>query len=257
MSDDAILYETASDIATITINRPAARNAINRAVRDGLFTAFDSFCADDSLRVAILTGAGDRAFSAGADLKEMSAAGTAEPGKGNRGIPHLGRNIACEKPVIAAVNGFALAGGFLFAQMCDLCVAADSAQFGISEAKWSRGAPWAGPLPWMIPPRVAMELILTAEPISAQRAHEIGLVNKIVPAADLMNEANAMARTIADNAPLSVKAGKEMIYRSLGLDWSKALEMGDDVWREVYLSDDAQEGPKAFAERRAPTWKGH
>src|SRR5690606_12116339 len=118
--------------------------------------------------------------------------------------PYLNRNIEMPKPVIAAVNGIAYAGGFLLAQMCDLCVAAEHARFGITEARWGRGAPWAAPLPWLIPPRVALELLLTAEPIDAQRAFEIGLVNRVVPRGELRATAQALALRIAQNAPLSV-----------------------------------------------------
>ncbi|MDH4143745.1 MAG: enoyl-CoA hydratase-related protein [Acidimicrobiia bacterium] len=250
----AVRYEVDAGVATITIDRPEARNAINRAVRDGLWAAFDTIAADDAIKVAILTGAGDRAFSAGADLKEMAETKMAVPSK--RGIPHLGRNVQLDIPVIAAVNGFALAGGFWLAQQCDLCYAAEHAQFGISEAKWSRGAPWAGPLPWLIPPRVAMELLVTAEPISARRAYELGLVNAVLPRAELMAEVRRVAAVIAGNAPLTVRAGKALVYRTMGLSWLDSLEEGDRIYEPVYLSEDAQEGPRAFAEKRAPIWKG-
>jgi enoyl-CoA hydratase/carnithine racemase len=140
--------------------------------------------------------------------------------------------------------------------MCDLVVAADDARFAITEAKWSRGAPWAAPLPWLIPPRVALELIATAEPLSAQRAYAIGLVNRVVPRASLLEEAQALARTIAKNAPLSVRAAKRMVYAVAGKTLAEALEEGDRIWQPVYESADAQEGPRAFREKRAPVWSG-
>ena len=139
--------------------------------------------------------------------------------------------------------------------MCDLCVAADDARFAITEAKWSRGAPWAAPLPWLIPPRVALELIVTAEPISAERAREIGLVNRVVPRAALLGEAQALAATIARNAPLSVRAAKRMVYAVAGRDLASGLDEGDRIWQPVYESEDAQEGPRAFREKRAPVWR--
>jgi len=253
--DKAVHFEVDDATATITINRPQAHNAINRAVRDGLWDAFDSISRDGNIKVAILTGAGDRSFCAGADLKEMAATKMAVPSR--RGIPHRGRNVQLDVPIIAAVNGLALAGGFSLAQQCDLCYAAEHAEFAISEAKWSRGAPWAGPLSSLIPPRIAMELLITAEPISAERACEIGLVNKVLPAAELMDEVRRVAGVIAANAPLTVKAGKQLVYRTLGMSWIDSLDAGDEIYEHVYLSEDAQEGPLAFSEKRSPVWKGH
>jgi len=135
-------------------------------------------------------------------------------------------------------------------------VAADSARFAITEARWSRGAPWAAPLPWLIPPRVAMELLVTADPIDASRAHEVGLVNRVVPAGDLLVEAEAMARRIMENAPMAVRAGKAMVYAAAERGWSDALDEGYRLFEPVYLSEDAQEGPRAFKEKRPPQWKG-
>jgi enoyl-CoA hydratase/carnithine racemase len=140
--------------------------------------------------------------------------------------------------------------------MCDLCVAASSARFGITEARWGRGAPWAAPLPWLVPPRVALELLLTAEPIGAQRAYEVGLVNRVVPDAALREEAGRLAATVAANAPLSVRAAKAMVHAAAGRDLDGALDEGWRLFEPVYLSEDAQEGPRAFLEKRAPVWKG-
>jgi enoyl-CoA hydratase/carnithine racemase len=250
---EAVLYESDGPVTWITINRPEARNALNQAVRDGLWQGLRRFAADEASAVLVLTGAGDEAFCAGADLKEMAALKLEVPPPDF--APYLNRNIQIDKPVIAAVNGAALAGGFLLAQMCDLCVAADDARFAITEAKWSRGAPWAAPLPWLIPPRVALELIVTAEPLSAERAREIGLVNRVVPRPKLLAEAQALAAVIARNAPLSVRAGKRMIYAVAGASLADALDAGDRIWQPVYESEDAQEGPRAFREKRAPVWR--
>ena len=251
---DPVLYEVLDGVAWLTINRPDARNALNRAVREGLLDGFTRFGADSSAGVLVLTGAGDRAFSAGGDLKEMAESGLQVPPPDF--IPYLGRTVQVDKPVIAAVNGVAYAGGFLLAQMCDLCVAADHARFAITEARWGRGAPWAGPLPWLIPPRVAMELLLTAEPIDAQRAYGIGLVNKVVPKDELRAATQALATTIAANAPLSVRAGKAMVYAAAEVGWQAAIDRGEELFEPAYLSDDAQEGPQAFSEGRAPRWTG-
>ena len=253
MSEE-VLFERSNGVARLTINRPEARNALNQGVRDGLFAGLREFIADDDSRVLILTGAGDKAFSAGADLKEMAETGLRVPPPD--WLPYLGRNLHTNKPVIAAVNGVAYAGGFFMAQMCDLVIAADHARFAITEARWSRGAPWAAPLPWLIPPRVALELLLTADPIDAARAHEIGLINQVVPLDELPSAAEAMARRIADNAPLAVQAGKAMVYAAAERGWSAALDDGYRIFEPVYLSEDAQEGPRAFREKRAPRWQG-
>lgn len=251
---EAVLYENDGPVTWITINRPEARNALNHAVRQGLWDGLRRFAADDASAILVLTGAGDDVFCAGADLKEMAELKLEVPPPDY--APYLGRNIDMPKPVIAAVNGAALAGGFLLAQMCDLCVAAEHARFGITEARWGRGAPWAAPLPWLIPPRVAMELLMTAEPIDARRAQEIGLVNRVVPAAELRAATQAMALRIASNAPLSVRASKALVYASASLGWSAGLEEGDRLFEPVYKSQDAQEGPRAFREKRAPRWTG-
>jgi len=250
---EAVRYDCEGGVAWLTIDRPESRNALSFEVRQGLWAGFRRFTADDAAAVMVITGTGDRAFSAGGDLKEMADVSLRVPGRDF--LPFPGRNLEVEKPLIAAVNGAAYGGGFLLAQMCDLCVAAESAKFAISEARWGRGMPWAAPLPWLIPPRVALELVLTGEPIDADRAREIGLVNRVVPLADLKQEAAAMAGAIARNAPLTVRAAKAMVYRVAGMSWKDALDEGDQLFEPVYLSDDAQEGPRAFLEKRAPRWR--
>jgi enoyl-CoA hydratase/carnithine racemase len=251
---DVVRYEIEDAVAWLTIDRPEARNALSKAVRDGLWEGFRRFADDDSAAVLVLTGAGEKAFCAGGDLKEMSASSLRVPPPDF--LPYLQRTVKTDKPVIAAVNGVAFAGGFLLAQMVDLVIAADHARFAITEARVGRGSPWAAPLPWLIPPRVAMEIMVTAEPITAQRAYELGLVNKVVPLAELHDAAQAMARTIAANAPLSVRAAKSLVYLSAEHGWSAALDAADELYEPVYLSEDGQEGPRAFAEKRAPRWQG-
>jgi enoyl-CoA hydratase/carnithine racemase len=253
-SEGSVLYERVDDVVWVTINRPEARNALNRAVREGLFAAIRRFDDDAAAKVMVLTGAGDRAFSAGGDLKEMAEASLQVPPLDF--IPQLGRNIHTAKPTIAAVNGVAFAGGFLLAQTCDLCVAADHAQFAITEARWGRGAPWAAPLPWLIPPRVALELLLTADPIDASRAHEIGLVNRVVPASELRERVQSIAMRIAANAPLSVRAGKAMVHEIAARGLRDAFDVAERLFEPAYRSADAQEGPRAFREKREPRWQG-
>lgn len=250
--DDVVSYVVEDGVAWLTIEREDARNALSAAVRDALRSGFERFEGDEDAQVLVLTGAGSKAFCAGGDLKEMAATKLGPPPPDF--FVHLNRNLTLTKPVVAAVNGVAFGGGFLLAQMCDLVVAADHAQFGITEARWGRGAPWAAPLGWMIPPRVALELMMTAEPISAQRAYEVGLVNRVVPADQLKAETQRLAATIAGNAPLSVRAAKAMVYAAAETGWTQALEDADRLWDPVYRSNDAQEGPRAFSERRAPRW---
>jgi enoyl-CoA hydratase/carnithine racemase len=251
---EPVRYERRGPVAWLTINRPDARNALNQAVRDGLFSGVRRFNADDGARVLVLTGAGDQAFCAGADLKEMAQTGLQVPPPDF--APQFGRNIEVAKPVIAAVNGVAYAGGFLLAQSCDLCLAAEHARFAITEVRVGRGAPWAAPLPWLIPPRVAMQILLTGDPITAVRAHEIGLVNEVVAAAGLTEAAQRMAERIAANAPLSVLAAKQTVRLIAEHPLSAAYAEAERIWEPVYLSEDAQEGPAAFRDKRPPAWKG-
>jgi enoyl-CoA hydratase/carnithine racemase len=250
---EAVTYDLQDGVVWLVIDRPEARNAINRAVAEGLWDGFRRFEEDQAAAVLVLTGAGD-AFCAGADLKEMAALGLTVPPRDM--TPNLGQNIQVTKPVVAAVNGPAFGGGFLLAQMCDLCVAGASARFAITEARWGRGAPWAAPLPWLVPPRVALELLLTGEPMDAERAHQVGLVNRVVPDPELRSEAGRLARRIADNAPLSVRAAKAMVHATAGRPLDEAVEEGWRLFEPVYLSEDAQEGPRAFVEKRPPVWKG-
>jgi enoyl-CoA hydratase/carnithine racemase len=250
----AVEYKVTGGVAWLTINRPEARNALSAAVRAGLFAGLRRFGLDDDARVLVLTGAGDRAFCAGGDLKEMASEGLRVPPPDF--VPQPGRNIEVPKPVIAAVNGVAYAGGFLLAQTCDLVIAADTAQFAITEAKVGRGAPWAAPLPWLIPPRIAMQLMLTGDPISAERAYQVGLVNEVVPAAHLRARAQEVAERIAANAPLSVLAAKATVGLIAEYPLSEAFETAEEIWEPVYNSADAQEGPAAFREKRPPVWTG-
>jgi enoyl-CoA hydratase/carnithine racemase len=251
---DVVLYEVEDGVAWATMNRPEARNALNGALRSGLLWAFERFSTDEAARVLVLTGAGDKAFCSGGDLKEMADTQLKVPPSDY--VPQPGRTVQVDKPVIAAVNGIAYGGGFLLAQSCDLCVAADTARFGITEARWGRGAPWAAPLPTLIPPRIAMEMLVTAEPIDAQRAYEVGFVNAVVPASELRTHTQALARRIADNAPLSVRAGKAMVHAVAEHPRSRAYDVADALFEPAYLSEDAQEGPRAFQEKRPPVWQG-
>lgn len=249
-----VRYEQQGAVVLITIDRPAAHNAINADVRAGLYEAFARYEADDTALVAILTGAGEKAFCAGMDLKEAAATGLGVLPPGF--LPVIGQSVQLSKPTIAAVNGVAYAGGWMFAQMCDLCVAAEHASFGITEARVGRGMPWAVPLAHMVQQRAMMELLLTGEPITAQRAHEIGFVNHVVPAAELLPRCFGLAEKIAANAPLTVRAARELVYLSNEMGTAAALKAATHLFDRVYRSADAQEGPLAFREKRKPQWKG-
>jgi len=251
---DEILYENRGRVAVITINRPESRNAINQGVREGLAAAWERFAKDEEARAAILTGTGDKAFCAGADLKEMAQ--TKLGSLPRNFLPTLNVNTNVTKPVIAAVNGVAYAGGWALVQMCDIVVASAAARFAITEAKVGRGMPWAVPLTHMIPQKVLLEILLTGTPITAQRAYEIGFVNHVVPAEQVLPKALEIAGTIAENAPLTVAAAKEMVYLATDMGRLAGLEAARHLFDHVYRSEDAQEGPRAFAEKRKPQWKG-
>jgi enoyl-CoA hydratase len=252
-----LLRQRQGHIEILTINRPEARNAINGPVSLAFAAAFDELEADDDCWVVIVTGAGDKAFSAGMDLKAFAAgeAGDIMGAKGGfGGIAQ--RDFA--KPIIAAVNGSCLAGGCEIMLSCDLVVAVEEAKFGIPEVK--RGLMAAAGalirLPKKIPPTIAMELALTGEPIDAQRALALGLINRVVPAVKLMEEALALAAAIAENAPLAVRASKRVLKQAGELPDAEGWTINNAAVPEVFGSADAMEGPVAFAEKRKPKWTG-
>lgn len=253
--ENAVLFDARDDgIAVITLNKPETRNCLDRDVRAGLFAAWERFDNDPALRVAILTAVGDKAFCAGGDLEEMVGTGMAVPPRDMFPVPY--DTVELTKPTIAAVNGVAFAGGWMIAQACDLCVASTNATFAITEVKVGRSSPWAAPLIHMIPQRIMMEILLTGKPITAQRAYEIGLVNRIVEPDELLESALALAHDILAGAPLSVQAARETVMLSTEMGRSAALQAARHASVECYHSDDAQEGPRAFSEKRQPQWEG-
>ena len=252
---DAVTYALRDDgIALITINRPDQRNCLSREVRDGLRSAWARLEAYGGARIAILTGSGDKAFCAGGDLKEMVETELKVPPRDMFPVPY--ENITLSKPTIAAVNGVAFAGGWMIAQACDLCVASTTAKFAITEVKVGRGSPWAAPLIHMIPQRIFMEIVLTGKPITAQRAYEIGLVNRLAEPAALLEAALELAREVIEGAPLSVAAARATVMLATEMGRSDAIDAGYAAHEAAYNSADAQEGPRAFAEKRKPEWKG-
>ncbi|MFT6155612.1 MAG: enoyl-CoA hydratase [Neolewinella sp.] len=250
----AVEFEARDDgIAIITLNRPESRNALSEEVRQGLFSAWERFEHDDSLRVAILTARGEKVFCAGGDLKEMVEKGLKVPPRDMFPMPY--DNITLSKPTIAAVNGAAFAGGWMIAQACDLCVASTSAAFAVTEVKVGRSSPWASPLIHMIPQRIMMEILLTGKPISAQRAYEIGLVNRLAQPEQLMTCALELATEVIQGAPLSVSAARNTVMIATEMGRTDALDAARKESEHCYNSSDAQEGPRAFAEKRNPVWK--
>lgn len=244
-----VLTELHDGALVLTINRPDAGNSLNPGVGQGLVDAFDEADANPEVAAVIVTGAGDKIFSAGMDLKAFAAGEDMNPvGRG------LSRLVAFPKPVIAAVNGMALAGGFEVMMKCDLIVAADHAVFGIPEV--TRGLVAAGGgtrLPRRLPLQIALELGLTGQPMSAERAYHFGLVNRLVPGDQVMATALDLAAVIRRNGPLAVAATKKLMYEEMGDDTAPRVR---EVTAHVFASEDAREGAIAFAEKRDPVWKG-
>jgi crotonobetainyl-CoA hydratase len=261
MSFDYIIFEKSEKLAVITLNRPQAMNAINSQIWTEIGTAIEEFNNDPELWVAIITGAGDRSFCAGADLKEVASGGfkiTSEMEKwGFAGITQH----YVSKPIIAAVNGFALGGGTEIALACDLVVASEKATFGLPEVKRGiiAGAGGLLRLPKQIPLKVAMNAILTGKPLTANEAKQWGLINEVVPHDQVLEAAKELANEIIQNAPVAVRASKDIVYRSLDSTISfppSAWEINGEYSMGVMNSQDAKEGPRAFAEKRSPVWSG-
>lgn len=247
---DEVLTEKRDRVLLITLNRPEARNAVNSALGLGLVAAIEQLDSDDGLTAGVLTGAG-KGFSAGMDLKAFAAEG---PPKGLGEFFQKG----ARKPLIAAVEGFALAGGLEIALSCDLIVAAKGVKIGIPEV--NKGLAAAGGallrLPSRIPYGVAMEMALTSDPILAEKAHELGLVNRLAEPGRSAEVALELAARIAENAPLAVSASKQIIKETQGLTEEEAWKHQAPIVAKVFRSQDAQEGPRAFAEKRPPKWTG-
>jgi len=249
-----VLYERRGATAILTINRPERRNALTIETCHQLRAAWTRFEADTGALVAIVTGAGDRAFCAGYDIAEKqqgNAVGIADF------APRLETTSYVSKPVIAAVNGAAVAAGMALVEACDLIVAAEGAWFGLPEVKLGIGvAPFVQSL-WTLPQHVLMELLMTGEPLTAQRAHQIGFVNRLVPRERLLDESLTLAETIARNAPLVVRASKAMLYQGIAaMGMPAAHRVARGLFVPVGQSEDAREGFRARRERRPPRWTG-
>lgn len=247
---DEVLTERRERVLLITLNRPDARNAINTALTRALTAAIDELDTDEGLTAGVLTGAG-RGFSAGMDLKAFATEGPP------KGFDEFLRNGA-KKPMIAAIEGFAVAGGLEIALTCDLLVAAKGVKLGIPEVGVGlfAGGGALMRLPRLVPYGVAMEMALTGDPISAEKALEYGLVARVTEPGKAVDEAIALATRIARNAPLSVAASKQLIVDSFGRTEEEFWKHQTPLMKKVFASDDAREGPRSFTEKRAPKWTG-
>ena len=256
-AEGPVVRERHGRVELVRLNREAARNAIDGPTTKAMDAAFDELTEDPEIWAVVLTGTGDRAFCAGLDLKAFASGQMADIMGSKNGFAGIGAR-KFPKPLIAAVNGAALAGGCEIVLSCDLVVAAEHATFGIPEVK--RGLVAAGGglirLERLIPRNIAVELALTGEPVDAARARDLGLVNRVVPASDVVAEALALAEKICANAPLAVRTSKEIMRRARDLSEEDAWKMNNQLTMPIFSSHDAMEGAVAFAEKRPPNWQG-
>jgi enoyl-CoA hydratase/carnithine racemase len=262
MSYRFVKVEREGRVTVVTLNRPEVMNALHPPAQQECNRVFDDFQNDPGQWIAIVTGAGDRAFSAGNDLKFMAEHGSAKLREGMSGVlggfGGLHRRTDLYKPVIAAVNGFALGGGFEIVLSCDIIIAAEHATFGLPEPRVGlmAGAGGVHRLPRQIPYHIAMGMMLTARRLTARDAERYGLVNEVVPLAELMPAARKWASEILECAPLSIRASKEAAVEGLGMPLPKALDHRFAGAERMSSSADYVEGPRAFAEKRKPNWTG-
>ena len=259
MSDAPVLYEMADHVATLTLNRPAVRNAMNTALREAMFERFTALSTDDDVRVIIVTGAGDKAFSAGADIREF-----VEPlvptafREQRRRLDFRQVMDRCPQPIIAAIRGIALGGGLELALACDLRIAGDDALLGLTEVNLAiiPGGGGTHRLPRLVGRGKALEMILTGQRIGAAEALRIGLVERVVPADEVLTAARDLARELAGRAPVAMRYAKEAVVKGLGMSLDDGLRLEGDLSTLLRTTEDRLEGARAFLEKRTPNWKG-
>ena len=260
MSDnDELLFEVEDGIATVAINRPEQRNAMNIAVSNGLNKIWEEIDLSPEIRVVIFTSTDCGTFCAGMDLKETARVKeeTGEDILTFMRDPFQKRMRHVRVPIIAAMTGHLMAGGMMFSLNCDMRVALAGTKIGITESRIGRGSPWGMPLVWMLPQPVLMEMVLTADLYPIERFHELGYINYLEPDADAVRaRARELAVKIRDNAPLSVTCGKAAILAAMSAGCDAGLELAWRLYQPSYTSEDAQEGARAFAEKRPPVWQG-
>lgn len=257
MKADEVRVALDGAVATVTIDRPERRNALSIAANECLFEAWGSLDADPKVRVIVLTSSDCGTFCAGMDLKEAAQI------RAERGVdildvlrdPMYERMRTVSKPIIAAMTGHFMAGGMVLALNSDLRIGLAGTTGGITEVRIGRGSPWAVPLLWMMPQPLLMEMVLTGQPVAIERLHQVGLVNYVEPSPGAVRDrAYRLAEQIVAGAPLSVRAGKASILGAMSHGCDEGLRRAKELHRPVYASEDAQEGPRAFAEKRPPRW---
>ena len=258
MSFETLLLEIADNVATITINRPDKRNALNAAVRHEIVDALDQLHADDTARVVIITGAGDKAFVAGADIGEFAERTPVEQREAMQGRRVFDEVAACPKPTIAMINGFALGGGCELAIACDIRVAARSARFGQPEVRLGLipGGGGTQRLPRLVGAGRALRLILTGDLIDAEEAYRIGLVDVLVDDAELHTRTQELARSMAAHSPVALRLAKDAVAGALETPLSAGLALERELFITAFASDDRREGVSAFLEKRSPNFTG-
>lgn len=259
MAYEAIIVERQDHVVTITLNRPTALNAQNNPMRRELFAAFADLKHDEDARAIVVTGSGDRAFSAGADIKEFLETGSPTQAREQRKqLDYRSEMERCPQPIIAAIRGFALGGGLELALACDIRIAAEDAQLGLTEVNLAiiPGGGGTQRLPRVVGRGKALEMILTGMRVPAAEALRIGLVERVVPVAELMPQALGLAKTIAEKAPVALRYAKEAVVSGLGMALADGLRLENDLSTLLRTTEDRTEGAKAFVEKRKPIWKG-
>lgn len=252
---DVALYEKRGHVGIITMNRPERMNALGGGLPQRIGEHWQAVNADDDVWVAILTGTG-RAFCAGADLKDMNESGRpAGSGETVASGPASFLHVPTWKPTIAAINGWCLAGGWSQAMSCDVRIAAESAQFGITEVKWNLPATFGARLEYLPTIGITCEILLWGQFHTAQRMKEVGFVNRVVPDAQLMDEAMNWADLVCQNGPAAVRAHKQLIYMGRNMAVGEMTQLGNALFRPISQMEDSREGPRAFVEKRKPQWK--